>query len=701
MKKLLSILLVVFMMVLSVPFVYAEESNTYKVGDIIQFGSYPQSKVTDSATITALNNKAPAWDNWTSYGYYTGTGSYGTMKQGDWMRYTDIMYNGNKYRGVKFTQYRPHYTYYSSSDNTYQDDNGYSTNTVYWFKFEPIDWRVLDPATGLVMCETIIDSQPYSNTFYSNGGGAYDYFNDSSYTNYASDYETSSIRQWLNTDFYNTAFSSAQQKIVKSTTLNNDGYYTSVGTTGYEKLDSNSTNDKIFLLSYNEVRNSNYGFNSSWSADDPARFAEGSDYARSQGLYIGYNNNSFWFLRSPGGSSDYCCYVDRTGYSYFRCYVSSTSNGVRPALIFNRISDIGQSEHQHDYSSVVTSPTCTAKGYTTYTCECGDTYFADYTDKLEHVYASEITTPATHLAEGLKTFTCKCGDTYTEPVAKLEGHTYETVVIEPTCTAQGYTTYTCECGDSYVDNYTEMLNHEYTSKITTQPTHLTEGVKTYICACGDTYTEAIEKLTVHTYETVVTEPTCTTKGYTTYTCECGDSYVSDYTEMLDHKYTSEITTEPTHLTEGVMTYTCVCGDTYTEAIEKSHTYETVVTEPTCTAKGYTTYTCECGDNYVGDYVDAKGHSYSSTTIQPTCTKSGTVTTFCTNCGDSYTETLEPTGHTFADGNSKCSNCDFDKAKDCSCNCHKNGIVKFFFNIVLFFQKLFRQNQVCNCGIAHY
>jgi hypothetical protein len=360
-------------------------SISYKVGDIIQFGSYPQSKVTDSATITALNNKAPAWDNWTSYGYYSGTGSSGTMKQGDWMRYTDTTYNGNKYRGVKFTQYRPYYTLYnSSSSNTYQDDNGYNTNTVYWFKFESIDWRVLDPSTGLVMCEPIIDSQPYSNTIYSNGGGTYGYFNDASYKNYASDYETSSIRKWLNEDFYNTAFTDSEKKEISTTTLNNDGYYTSNGTTGYEKLDSNETKDKIFLLSYNEVRNSNFGFNSSSSAYDAARFGKGSDYAQSQGLYVyrssgsTYNDNSYWLLRSPGRYSDGCCSVDFNGDSFDFCHVSYTGSGVRPALRFNQISGIVNPEDTEVPDTILDH-----EGIK-YDYDYSDTYFAGSSFNYNH-----------------------------------------------------------------------------------------------------------------------------------------------------------------------------------------------------------------------------------------------------------------------------------------------------------------------------
>lgn len=42
-------------------------------------------------------------------------------------------------------------------------------------------------------------------------------------------------------------------------------------------------------------------------------------------------------------------------------------------------------QHTHSYNSVVTAPTCTEKGYTTYTCTAGDdSYVSDYTDALGH-----------------------------------------------------------------------------------------------------------------------------------------------------------------------------------------------------------------------------------------------------------------------------------------------------------------------------
>ena len=46
----------------------------------------------------------------------------------------------------------------------------------------------------------------------------------------------------------------------------------------------------------------------------------------------------------------------------------------------------------HEYTTVVTAPTCTAQGYTTYTCACGDSYVGDYVDALGHSYVDGFCT---------------------------------------------------------------------------------------------------------------------------------------------------------------------------------------------------------------------------------------------------------------------------------------------------------------------
>lgn len=375
-KKILSLVLAVIMIVCTVPMAYAE-GNTYKVGDIIQFGSYPQSEVKDFALIAELGAKAPSWDEWTSYGYYWGIGNHVAM-QHDWMRYTDIEYGGNIYRGVRFTDYRSVYTNDGSGEfSSNQDDNGYISNMTYWFRFEPLDWRILDPETGFVMCETIIDSQAYSNTSYYKKAddGSITYFNDPDYENYANDYETSSIRKWLNEDFYNTAFTSSEKEEISTTTLNNYAQEY-LG----EIIYRNETKDKIFLLSYEDTQNSDFGFISHVNL-----IAQSSDYAECQGVYdagpaYGYDQRSPWHLRTGCYGTGEISIVRCDGYVDWN-WIIETGNGVRPAL---KLNDINNLNHEHDYKTKVYAPTCADKGYTTYTCECGDSYVSDYVDKLEH-----------------------------------------------------------------------------------------------------------------------------------------------------------------------------------------------------------------------------------------------------------------------------------------------------------------------------
>lgn len=324
------------------------EGKTYKVGDIIEFGSYPQSKVSDSSLVSALNK---VLKNWVSYGYYSGDGSSGSMKPGDWMKYADFVYNGKKYRAVTFSQYRPLATIMTSSaENTFQDDNGYSINTTYYFEYEPLIWRILDPATGLILCENIIDSQAYSNTEYGDGSDPYNSswaaaWNDSMHTYYANDYATSSIIKWLNSDFYNTAFTQAQKSNILTAELDNKAYSDS-----YSAFNSKTTYDKVFLLSWNEVQNTAYGFRSGVSSS-AYREAKGTDYAKCQGLWVKTSNGcSPWRLRSAGNYSDYACDVGYDGDLNNDFSINGTNPGVRPALKISNLSSL-------DNTNTGTNPT--------------------------------------------------------------------------------------------------------------------------------------------------------------------------------------------------------------------------------------------------------------------------------------------------------------------------------------------------------
>lgn len=304
-------------------------TGTEATGTVINFGSYPQSKVTDSATISALDSVAKSWK---SYNYYSGTGDYddGNMEPSDYMKYADIKLGGNKYRAVTFSEYRPRYTgYKSSASYSYQDDNGYYTNKVYYFKYEPLKWRVLDASTGLIVCDFAIDSQAYNNYNLCTDSTYESFWGDSDKNHSASDWENSSLRAWLNNEFYNVAFNEVQQvKIRELTRENNDS---SFGT-----FDSKPTSDKITLLSFNDVLNTSYGFSSSTSSDTE-RYRKGTDYAKCQGLEVysdlgsSYDGNSWWRLRTPS-SFHGAIFVGYDGWLCNGYRVNSVYKGVVPAL---------------------------------------------------------------------------------------------------------------------------------------------------------------------------------------------------------------------------------------------------------------------------------------------------------------------------------------------------------------------------------
>lgn len=300
---------------------YAENKSVET--EFVEFGSYPQTLVSDPQLVSELNSQNISW---TSYGYYSGTGTYddGKMKPSEYMRYTDVEYEGNKYRAVTFDTFRPIFTGWETSEyaTTYQDNNGYICGQTYWFSYEPLRWRVVDPEKGYIICESIVDSQPFSNCINYNGKA---YYMDSQHYDYSNYYVNSSIREWLNTDFINTAFNENEKEKIAVNYM--DDFWKDI-------------EDKVFLPSANEMKNV-----SIWK-DDKSRITSGTDYAKCQGLFE-TDGRSFWRLRSPSDWSHAACDVssDGTLYSYdyyyniYPYHTSFTGTGIRPAVKLSSLSD--------------------------------------------------------------------------------------------------------------------------------------------------------------------------------------------------------------------------------------------------------------------------------------------------------------------------------------------------------------------------
>ncbi len=119
----------------------------------------------------------------------------------------------------------------------------------------------------------------------------------------------------------------------------------------------------------------------------------------------------------------------------------------------------------HDYETVVTNPTCTAGGYTTYTCKaCGEGYSSDITEPIGHKWIDA--------GDGLTKICSLCG----KVVVTECTHSYHPFVTPPTCTSNGYTTYICQiCNSTYIADETAATGHNYQNGVCTN--------------CGDDRTE--------------------------------------------------------------------------------------------------------------------------------------------------------------------------------------------------------------------
>ena len=153
-------------------------------------------------------------------------------------------------------------------------------------------------------------------------------------------WETCTLRTWLNDDFLNTAFSEAEQKGITTTNVvnaDNPEYTTNGG---------NNTQDKIFLLSLDEVANTSYGFRSDRGYYDQARICEATSYAKKQGAFTNDEDSSWWWLRSPGTYSYDAAFVHELGYAYaLGSFVHGYYGAVRPALHLN-LSSLTSSDYK-------------------------------------------------------------------------------------------------------------------------------------------------------------------------------------------------------------------------------------------------------------------------------------------------------------------------------------------------------------------
>ena len=171
---------------------------------------------------------------------------------------------------------------------------------------KPIEWIVMKKEGNqvLLLSKYVLDAKPYNEEF-----------EDVTW-------ETSDIRQWLNNEFYTTAFNKAEKAKIQTSLIKNEDN-SKYGTNG-----GNDTEDKVFLLSEKEAE--------TLFSDEEERIAKATEYAEKSGVYVNKEKVAWWWLRSPGYHGHHAAVVNKYGWvDRDGSCVSIYSGGVRPALHLN------------------------------------------------------------------------------------------------------------------------------------------------------------------------------------------------------------------------------------------------------------------------------------------------------------------------------------------------------------------------------
>lgn len=346
-------------------------------------------------------------------------------------------------------------------------------------------------------------------------------------------------------------------------------------------------------------------------------------------------------------------------------------NGGHSRVCLNDESHTQTGTCADDATAVVTAPTCTEQGYTTYTCNlCGYVWVADYTDPTGHHYTQKIIddahlfTDADYEATGVTTNTCERADYYWFDCADCDKNGKdETDTDKYPLNTRYYENGKGEghdfTGKAYSDAIKDKLVLASEATCTEHETYYTYCTKCHLSTKGiegkeATFTRwgtALE----HSFEEIVdpdnlaknrvSVATCTAKAVYYKSCaNCGE--VSDetftYGEMTAHSYTEKLSdyahiiTEANCQTKATYWFDCVYCNSNAKLIDKEG-----MTEEEIAALQYSD-----GAVDYNNHISLEKVAYKA----PTCTEDGhSEYKKCTACGTELgkvTAGYEKTGHVY-------------------------------------------------------
>ena len=287
---------------------YEKDGATY-----VEFGRYPQHVLEDKRTISDLKKGI----------------ADGTLVPDATGVYT---YNNTLFVKVKATPCQNDAkTYYGK----FSDGSEVKKDEEYFFVVEPIVWKVMagdvsNPSSELLLLsESVLTASRFRselNTREFNGLPVY-----------ASNWEYSDIRAFLNGSFLDMAFMTGELNFIQTTTVDYSVETVNHSSSLFKKFaNGDSCEDKVFLFSYQDMFNTDYGWTPSKYKQDMRKTAKATDYAKAVGVYASLNkgdefDNAHWWLRSSGDKEDRAETATALG-SVGMESVKSTYVGVRPAI---------------------------------------------------------------------------------------------------------------------------------------------------------------------------------------------------------------------------------------------------------------------------------------------------------------------------------------------------------------------------------
>lgn len=278
--------------------------------EYIYLGDYPGREVTNEELVAKLDG-------------ITTTNEYG---------YIEL-------EGLNFVKVTIQNTYTSLEigEEEYENSTRYKIGTTHYFLVEPILWRVL--STNMftnelfLISNNILDAQIYvteTGTRLIDGRIIY-----------PSNYEHSDIRKWCNNVFYNQAFSTEEQAVIRLKTINNQ-YPVNLGV----ECNDRDTEDYVYIPSFQEMTEELYGYEE-LGIFSYSRFSTPSDFASAKGVYTsdleetGQYSGLYLLRTGPEYVKSFTFFVKFDGYALNPYYVNSPSTGVRVCM---KITNPTQSE---------------------------------------------------------------------------------------------------------------------------------------------------------------------------------------------------------------------------------------------------------------------------------------------------------------------------------------------------------------------